>query len=281
MKRVFFHIHLWKTAGTTFFNICSDNFKKAFHRDIMLIQNWFLSIQQLRWLLDYHDWIRCYSCHMLNGELPYDDADKEVIGIAFVRNPVSRFISSYNFQRRATYRGGSAKEHDFEQFYKNALVNTNNLLWRNGQTHILGGSGTEDGLGKISERIERGQLIVLPTERFNESCILLERIFPDDFEDCSYVRLNTSKQHALVSEQQKNAIEAFMDVDNQLIELANQYLDSTLDSLFENMAMRKQYNKDFDSRCKRKKRKSRLNYIATHPWAAFGAALAKLKASVD
>ena len=139
MKRVFFHIHIWKTGGTTFFNMCSRNFGRDFLRDVMFIQNWFLSVEQLQWLLKYHDWIRCYSCHMLSGDLPYNYESRAVVGIAFVRNPVDRFISSYNFQRGANYRGGIAKQESFDTFIKKALIDEDNPWWRNGQTFILGG----------------------------------------------------------------------------------------------------------------------------------------------
>ena len=83
---------MWKSGVTTFLNMYRDNFGKAFHRDIMLVQYWFLTTRQLRWLLSYHKWIRCYSCHMLSGELPYDVDDIEVIGISFVRDPIDRLL---------------------------------------------------------------------------------------------------------------------------------------------------------------------------------------------
>ena len=195
----------------------------------MLIQNWFLSNKQLQWLLDYHDWIRCYSCHMLSGDLPYEQKNREVIGVAFVRNPVNRFISSYNFQRGGQYRGGIAKDNDFDDFFSKALVEEDNPRWRNGQTFILGGSGTQAGYDRIAERVKNGQLILLPMERFDECCVLLERLFPEDFKDCSYTRFNVSRRVQSVSEKQRDAVAEYMDIDLKLLELANTYLDTTLD----------------------------------------------------
>jgi hypothetical protein len=213
---------------------------------------------------------------MLNGDLPYDDANKEVVGIAFVRNPINRFISSYNFQRGASYRGGFARENDFDDFYTKALIDTADPMWRNGQTYVLGGSGTESGLAVISERIKKGRLVLLPTERFDESCLLLERLYPDDFKDCSYVARNVSKQHMPVSEQQKDAVAKFMDLDFKLCAMANQYLDTTLESLLPDGQARQRYLEDFHRRCKLKKRRNRLNYIATNPWGAAKVAVNKL-----
>ena len=145
MRRAIFHIHIWKTGGSTFLNICRKNFGKGFHRQNMLVQDWALSTKQLSWLLDYHKWLRCYSCHMLSGDLPYDMEDIEVHGLAFVRNPVDRLVSNYHYMMNPNYRGGFHKGMDFDEFYVREL-DDDNPWYRNGQTCVLGGSSTEEGL---------------------------------------------------------------------------------------------------------------------------------------
>jgi hypothetical protein len=197
---------------------------------------------------------------MLSGDLPYDEVNKEVIGIAFVRNPVDRFISSYNMQRSEIYRGGIAKYHDFEAFYTKAIVNTIDPFWRNGQTYILGGSGTESGLAAISERVKSGQLLLLPTERFDDACVVLEKLYPNDFRDCSYTRYNASKQNEYISEQLRAAIAQYMDIDFKLLALANEYLDSTLKRVFADISENKRYLNAFQHRCKLKKQRKRVAY---------------------
>lgn len=258
MRRVFFHIHIWKTAGATFLNMCRNNFGKAFHRDIMLVQEWFLSVEQLRWLLTYHNWIRFYSSHMLSGNLPYKVEDTEVFGVSLVRNPIDRFISSYHYMMGANYQGGFPKEMSFDEFYVQVLENEDNPMWRNGQTYILGGSRTEEGLANIRKRVERGQLILLVTERFDESCIALERLFPEDFKDCSYVCFNISSNRETISKSQRRAVSQYMDFDAKLLTIANEYLDATLDRLFPDSNERKQYLNDFRKRCQTKVRKKRF-----------------------
>jgi hypothetical protein len=261
MKRVFFHVHIWKTGGTSFLNVCRENFGKGFHRDIMLIQDWFLSTQQLRWLLNYHDWIRCYSCHMLSGELPYDMDDTEVIGVSFVRDPVNRFVSSYSFQRGDTYRGGVAKKHNFDSFYKKVLMETGNPMWRNGQTYILGGERTEFGIDRISKRLANDQLVLLPTERFDESCMVLEKLFPENFKDCSYVTYNVSKKKTPITEQQRTAIAGCMDLDFSLHTLANDYLNSALDRFFPDLDVRRRRLDEFRHRCISKRRRRQASNL--------------------
>jgi hypothetical protein len=275
---VFFYIHIWKTGGTSFFNICSDNFGNNFHRDNMLIQNWFLSVEQLRFLLEYHSWIQCYSCHMLSGNLPYDHESREVVGIAFVRNPVNRFISSYNFQRGRNYRGGIAKENDFCEFAGKALEKENNPWWKNGQTFVLGGLGTQKGLEVVAEHVKKGELILLPTERFDESCVLLEHLFPANFKECSYTPLNISRKSKPISDEQRAKVAAHMDLDLELVNLANNYLDRMLHQIFPDSNQLLQSLNDFQIRCEKKKRNKRWAYIVKNYRVAFKKALAKLNA---
>lgn len=254
MKRTFFHIHIWKTGGTTFQHICKNNFGKGFKREKMLVQNWALSAKQLRVLLNSHKWIRCYSCHMLSGDLPYDVEDTEVLGLSFIRNPVDRLVSNYNYMMDSKYRGEFFKEMSFSEYYALEL-RKDNPWYRNGETYVLGGRATEDGIDKIRERMQQGRLVLLVTERFDESCIVLERLFPEDFKDCSYISYNISSKKQKITDEQRKAVSKYLEFDFQLLMLANDWLDTTLDSLFPNSHTRQQYLEDFRRRCRLKKRK--------------------------
>jgi hypothetical protein len=223
----------------------------------MLVQDWALSKKQLRWLLDYHQWIRCYSSHMLSGDLPYNMEDTEVLGLAFIRNPVDRLISNYHFMMDSKYRGGFSKGMSFDEFYVRELKD-DNPWYRNGQTYVLGGSATEEGLAKIHERMQQGRLALLVTERFDESCIVLEHLFPEDFKDCSYIPYNISSKSRTISDEQRKAASRYMKLDSRLLMLANDWLDTTLDRLFPNGHNRQQYFEDFRRRCILKKRKQSI-----------------------
>ncbi|MGB7933337.1 MAG: hypothetical protein WCH04_14115, partial [Gammaproteobacteria bacterium] len=198
-------------------------------------------------------------CHMLSGDLPYDMEYTKVVGLTFIRNPVDRLISSYHFMMDSRYRGGYSKEMGFDEYYVHELRN-DNPWYRDGQTYVLGGSATEDGLAKIRKRMENGQMAVLVTERFDESCIILERLFPEDFKDCSYIPSNISSKRRTISDEQRKAVSQYMDLDFRLLTLANDWMDTTLDRLFPNEHNRQEYFNDFRQRCRLKKRKQSITH---------------------
>jgi hypothetical protein len=138
---------------------------------------------------------------------------------------------------------------NFDDFYNRALKNENSPMWRNGQTYILGDSASEAALAKIEEQVQEGRLILLVTGRFEESCVVLERLFQDDFKDCSYIRYNVSPKKKTITESQRSAISQYMDLDINLLTLSNDYLDATLERLFPNLHERQQYVNDFVQRC--------------------------------
>ena len=259
-RRVFFHIHTWKTGGSTFLNICRNNFGPNFHRDIMLVQQWFLSPDQIRWLLNYHKWIRCYSCHMISGDLPYDYLDAEVIGIAFVRKPVDRFVSSFKYMKDKNYRGGFHKNVSFNEIFSRTFIEVDNPWWRNGQTHVLSGQiSNRDALRTIIKLVEKGRLILLVTERYDESCIVLEKLFPIEFKDCSYVKYNVSPMKIKLDERQHKAVAEYVKLDNKLHKIANQILDSELERLFPQPKEKDKYLSAFKEKCRKKQRNHRIS----------------------
>jgi hypothetical protein len=196
---------------------------------------------------------------MLSGDLPYNVEDTEVFGISFIRNPIDRFISSYHYMMADNYSGGYSKQTSFDEIYARTFVNADNPRWRNGQTHIISGNASEDkALSLIRKRLKTGRLILLVTERFDESCIVLERLFPADFKDCSYIRYNVSPKKRIVTESQRKAVSKYTNLDTELLAIANDYLDATLDRLYPNLNERQQYLNDFRKRCKLKERKNRL-----------------------
>jgi hypothetical protein len=198
---------------------------------------------------------------MLSGELPYEDKKHEIIGIAFIRDPVDRIISMFRHQINPSYKGGFAKQQNFNDFINDALVKGDSPLLGNGQTNILGGSADESGLEKIEDRIKAGHLILLKSDRFDESCILLEKLFPSDFTNCAYIRYNVSKTKQNVSPEQRAKIKKYMYYDFRLLKIAENYMDRSLAEYFSEKSEIDNYMKDFKKRCRVHKNKQRIYYL--------------------
>lgn len=90
---------------------------------------------------------------------------------------------------------------------------------------------------------------------------MLECLFPDDFKDCSYIRYNVSTKKKIITESQRKAVSQYMNFDTELHEIANNYLDATLDRLYPDPNERQRYLKDFKKRCQAKRR--RQSFIDT------------------
>ena len=65
---------------------------------------------------------------------------------------------------------------------------------------------------------------------------------------------------ATISNRQRAEIAQYMDLDFTLCDLANEYLDASLDKSFPDATERQQYIDDFRNRCKLKKRRQRITY---------------------
>ena len=193
---------------------------------------------------------------MLSGDLPYDLRGPDIIGLSFIRNPIDRFVSTFNYMTSDHYRGGYNKDIGFDELYTRAFVDVDNPWWINGQTNILGGGFKgEAAIAKIRENLKNGQLILLVTERFDESCIVLERLFPNDFKDCSYIRYNESRKKKQITESQRQAVLQYMTYDMELHRIANNFLDSELKQLYPDLNERRIYLENFRKRCKSKERR--------------------------
>jgi len=252
VRRLFIHIHLWKTGGTTFFNMCRRNFGKGFRRDTMMIQDWSLTAEQVRWIIDYHSWLSCYSCHMVSSDLPYEMDGVDLRAVSFVRNPIDRYISSYHYQRSIEKVGPGSRARNFVEFYHNTLGKGDDDPYGNGQTFVLGGAKTEQSLQHVTELVEQGRLLLLVTERFDESCLLLESVFSEDFKDCSYVPLNVSEKKETIGDAERKLVERHNTLDLKLHKMANEFLDRGLESYFGSKEALHKGLSEFRKRCRKK-----------------------------
>lgn len=218
----------------------------------MIIQDWSLTKEQLRWIIDYHSWLRCYSCHMVSSDLPYDMDGVDLRAICFVRNPIERYISVYHYQRSIEKVGPGSRAQNFVEFYHNTLGKGEDDPYKNGQTFALGRAKTEQGLQHVTDLVEQGHLLLLVTERFDESCLLLESLFPEDFKDCSYMPLNVSEKKDTIGKTERKLVERHNALDLKLHKMANEFLDRGLESCFDSKEALHKELSDFQKRCRKK-----------------------------
>ena len=69
-------------------------------------------------------------------------------------------------------------------------------------------------------------------EQFDEACVCLEQLFPKSFSDLSYVSVNVSKKDTEVSEDERRYIGQFLKLDQPVFDLADSFLDQTIDRAF-------------------------------------------------
>lgn len=196
---LFVHAHIVKCGGTTFQGILERNFdhhRREFLRGIIHFHHHYTA-DQFRTLFRNCPWLNAYSSHAASLDLPFNAIGRRIIAIAFVRDPVSRFLSYYHMQHRrrplALDPVPEIKDMTPEDFVEFSLRD------RGGETHVwagqlwsLTGRFDRSGLDQIEQHIANGELLLFPLERFADCCLLLEHRFPEYFTDCSHVPQNRS-----------------------------------------------------------------------------------------
>jgi len=80
----------------------------------------------------------------------------------------------------------------------------------------------------------------------------MERLFPTVFSDLSYVRANVSKKDAEVTEDEKEMARRYLKADYPVFELAEEFLNKTLESAFHSDDDRDSALHEFKDRCSRR-----------------------------
>lgn len=100
--------------------------------------------------------------------------------------------------------------------------------------------------------MEQGHLLLLVTERFDESCLFLESLFPEDFKDCSYMPLNLSEKKDTIGNGERKLVERHNALDLKLHKMANEFLDRGLESCFDSKEALHKGLSEFQKRCRKK-----------------------------
>jgi len=228
------------------------NFGQGFYNSQSLLETKQYTRADVSEIVRCHPWVQCLSDHKLSLDLPFGHEHATVHALCYVRDPVERFISRYFFHRHFEEVNCIAQRMSFHEFANAELVEQYADPQTNSQIYFLnGGQGFED-LSVVTKAIATGRTHLFPIERFDESCICLEKLYPESFSDLSYVLVNVSKKDAEVSAEDREFVEQYLKADLPLIELANEHLDRVLEQTFPTAAERTTALEEFQERCSRR-----------------------------
>lgn len=175
------------------------------------------------------------------------------MAIAFVREPVGRFISHYRYCRQVAKEGllfdKEAASLDLDEYILEVLYsNPKQDLW-NGQCYHLFGDADSNCYSKRIASIDHERVMLLPVERFRDACLLLEGMFPKEFVNCAYKIENISKGSLDVSEKAQAEILNVMNFDRELYEVANRAFEEKLSKCFPEFSDLVAARAEFEKRC--------------------------------
>lgn len=264
------HVHIFKNAGSTFDSVLEKNFAKGFidHRyDDAMIKG---GSNYLKSLIAENKTLKSISSHHIYFNPKEAESNNvKIIPVYFLRHPIERIKSVYNFEKQqpkeASLGAEMAKELDFEQYVSWRMRDDVGATIRNCHTVFLSGEGPK--ANKYDEKflfakknIEQTQLIGI-VDRYDESMVVFEEYLKHYFPniDLSYTRKNVTDKNielscnekasrllsGLSEDLQKLVLEK-NDYDLKLYEFANQKLNTNIANIsdFENKL------NDFKKRCK-------------------------------
>jgi hypothetical protein len=188
-RSMYFHIHVPKTAGTTMWRILERNFEGHLGADYATGGH---PAKYSRRTLEevIYQWnCTCFTAHNYSlNALPFD-VFPNLRAFSFVRDPVSKALSSYSFlrRRRLCPDWHLTRTHTFAEMLAGYDLKTlcNGILFDVPQLDFIVGAG-EGGMNMVTALTQAEQFHVFPMERFDDAMLCLEAMFPGDFGDCSY-----------------------------------------------------------------------------------------------
>ncbi len=251
-RSIWLHVHVPKAGGSTLRQLMNRVFQKGYYNSSSLLETKQYTHDDVSEIIRCHPAVTCFSDHKLSLDLPYNHEHAKVFALCYVRDPVERFISRYFFHRHFEEVSCIAQRMSFRDFANAELLERYAHPQTNSQIYFLNGGRSFTDLSIIEQAIATGRAFLFPIERFDESCILLEKTFPDVFDDLSYVRANVSNKDSDVPEHDRSFVYDYLKEDYSLFDLAHQQLDILLDKAFRSRAEREEVLKEFQERCGRR-----------------------------
>ena len=172
------HVHVPKAGGSTLRHLMRRNFGDDFYNSASLLETKQYSRVDVREIVRCHPQYKCISDHKFSLDLPYESEFVNIKAFSYVREPVDRFISRYFFHRHFEEVNCIAQRMSFREFANAELIEQHAHPQTNSQIHFLTcGRSTED-MSLIENSLATGKAFLFPIERFDESCICLEKLDP-------------------------------------------------------------------------------------------------------
>lgn len=219
MRYIITHGHIFKNAGTTFDSALEKAFGKDFcdHRDDKEMRQGGADYLK-QFILDNPN-LKAISSHHLCNPLPESDEFK-CIPVYFVRNPIERIISVYNFERKqktGSLGAEMASKLSLEEYVRWRMTPVAPKVIFNYQTAYIGRTRNLRPVEKVNssilnraiDLINKQEIIVGTVERFDESfekiTKRLQKYYPDI--NFSYKKSNVNNTKSL-EKKYSDALEA-------------------------------------------------------------------------
>lgn len=128
--------------------------------------------------------------HRISFDVPYDYENRLVYCVAFLRNPILRLESAFYYRKRLGMPDIALKCKTIDDYVSALEDNRESHEWmRNMQHQYL--TIPKERLTALSDKM---RILLLPTEKFNRSLFLLNRVIPE-IKDVSYIHHNRNNQN--------------------------------------------------------------------------------------
>lgn len=218
-KHLFIHIHVPKTAGSSFNKILEKNFGKCFAKLTGKFIAQYPNFKKHQWnkFISRHPGVIAAASHKFNLDIPFGHDNKQIVAIAFLRDPVERFFSFYFHMRHRKGADCIQKKMSAPEYL--------DFKTNNGEGYLPGQVGWLIGekkysLTELKQLVREGKLILGRTERFQETLDHLNNLYPDLFQYTDSVKSNVStRDQTIEKELKQKAYKLVEPIEKQLLKL--------------------------------------------------------------
>ena len=248
--RIWFHIHIPKTAGSTLRQILARNFEDSYFSAVSLLEHHKLGLSETSEIIDkHHRWLRCYSDHRLSLDVPFESDFIDTRALAFVRNPVDQVVSQYNFQSEHNRRKTEVAMMSLEEFIEKKFDKPRRLS-KGLQLQRLKGKFFGTSTEEIKQLIDEQKLFLFPLEEFDLACACLEKMFPEEFCSAEYFHANKSPRKTVPDQSIRHRIRELVSPDFEIHDIATWFLSTLASTVFDSPLEQLKTVSNLQQRCK-------------------------------